>query len=252
MKGFILKKIIHLIHQYVKKGFDACLPSICLLCHLSSKGSLICKYCHNDILLDRVCCLHCGCSLISTQSFCGECLQHHFEFTQLHAVANYQSPFPELIKKLKYDHHLLYADLLGHLLADSILQRYNEMQLEKIDYLIPVPLHIKKHRERGFNQAQLITDALAKCLPVKIPQASLIRDKSTNPQEGLSRHQRLLNLQNAFSLNKEKTLNLEGKYIVLIDDVVTTGATINSLCKILLAEGVKKIDVWCICRTELH
>jgi len=247
-----LKKYIHLIYQQTQKLFEACLPSLCLLCHLPSKNSLVCEYCHEAILTERSYCLRCGCGLSHTQPFCGECLQHHFEFTQLHAVASYQSPFPELIKQLKYNNHLLYADLLGQLLANSILQRYNQAQLQEIDYLIPVPLHKKKHRKRGFNQAQLISEALSKHLPVEITQTTLTRSKLTNAQEGLTRHQRTLNLKHAFSLTEERKVELKGKHIVLIDDVVTTGATINSLCQVLLAAKVKRIDVWCICRTELQ
>jgi len=243
---------MHLIYQQTQKLFEACLPSLCLLCHLPSKSSLVCEYCHDAILIERNCCLRCGCGLSQTQLICGECLQHHFEFTQLHAVASYQSPFPELIKQLKYNNHLLYADLLGQLLADSILQRYSQDQLQEIDYLIPVPLHKQKQRQRGFNQAQLICEALSKRLPVKIAQATLTREKFTHPQEGLTRHQRMLNLKHAFSLTETKKEELKDKHIVLIDDVVTTGATINSLCQVLLAAGAKRIDVWCICRTELQ
>ena len=80
----------------------------------------------------------------------------------------------------------------------------------------------------------------------------MIRNKVTSPQEGLSRSQRTFNLKNAFSVKAEDRENLKGKHVVLIDDVETTGATINSLCQCLLAAGVKRIDVWCICRTELH
>ncbi|TEW53571.1 ComF family protein [Psychromonas sp. RZ22] len=196
--------------------------------------------------------MHCGCGLTASQDFCGECLQHHFDFQQLHAVASYQSPFPELIKQLKYNNQLLVADLLGLLLADSLKQRYNQQQLQIIDYLIPVPLHAKKQRTRGFNQTQLISNALTQNLPVKIAQKTIIRNKFTQAQEGLSRQQRAFNLNNAFSLSAEDKAALAGKYIVLLDDVVTTGATINSLCQCLLAAKVKRVDVWCICRTELQ
>ena len=158
---------------------------------------------------------------------------------------------------MKYNNHLLYADLLGLLLAKSIKLRYNQQQLQEIDYLIAVPLNIQKHRKRGFNQAQLINDALIKHLPVlntatqQMHEQPIIRHKLTTAQEGLSRAQRLLNLNNAFSLSDQAKITLPGKYVVLIDDVVTTGATINSLCQCLLAANVKRIDVWCICRTEL-
>ena len=225
-----MKNLIHSISQYSRKLFEACLPSLCLLCHLPSKQSLICPFCHDAILTERPCCLHCGCGLTSTQSFCGECLKHHFDFTQLHAIASYQSPFPELIKQLKYNNQLLYADLLGQLLADSIKQRYSQQQLQEIDYLIPVPLHIKKHRKRGFNQALLISKALTKYIPITITENVIIRNKFTEAQEGLSRAQRTKNLKHAFSLTKKAETSLQGKYVVLMVAPVVTTSSINKIC----------------------
>lgn len=246
---YLLGSILHYTHL----AAEACLPSQCLLCHLPSNQLLICDFCYREILTERACCLHCGCGLSHSQPFCGECLKHHFDFQALHAVASYQAPFPELIKKLKYNNQLLYADLLGLLLANSVQQRYNQQYLQQIDYLIPVPLHITKHRKRGFNQAQLIANALIKTIPIPMLNKSLIqRNKSTHAQEGLTRIQRTKNLNNAFSVTDEGNKHLPGKHIVLLDDVVTTGATINSLCQCLLAAGVESIDVWCICRTELE
>lgn len=247
-----MQRFIQMLYQNSQTLIEACLPSHCLLCDLPSKQSLICQFCHDSILAERPCCLHCGCGLSTSQAFCGECIQHHFDFKQLHAIASYQPPFPALIKRLKYHHQLLYADLLGLLLADSLQQRYTKQDFEDIDYILPVPLHAKKQRKRGFNQAQLISDALIKQLAITPAKLNVLRNKLTSPQEGLSRHQRAFNLKGAFTLKQEDANSLQGKYIVLIDDVVTTGATINSLCKCLLDAGVKRIDVWCICRTELH
>ena len=247
-----MTSFLRLAYQRSKTLFEACLPSHCLLCDLPSQQSLICQCCHHAILTERPCCLHCGSALVISQPFCGECIKHRFAFQQLHAIASYQSPYPALIKQLKYNNQLLFADLLGLLLATSVKQRYKPQQLQQIDGLIPVPLHINKLRTRGFNQANLITNALIKNLPLQIVKEQVIRNKITTPQEGLSRQQRALNLEGAFSLTPQDQHSLQGKYVVIIDDVVTTGATINSLCHCLLKAKVKRIDVWCICRTELQ
>ncbi|MEG3755468.1 MAG: ComF family protein [Psychromonas sp.] len=189
--------------------------------------------------------------MAQTQNVCGECLKHPFKFTRLITVSGYQAPFPSLIKKLKYNHQLIYADLLGLLLADVIKQRYSEDELDLIDCIIAVPLHIKKHRIRGFNQAQLIANALLKALPLKARLiAPIVRHTPTIAQEGLTRRERTLNLKSAFSITGNGA-DLKGKHVVIIDDVVTTGATINSLCECLTSAGVVKVDVWCISRTEL-
>jgi len=234
-----------------KALLSACLPSHCLICDLHSTDQLICLHCYQAILTERPCCLHCGYGLAQTQNICGECLKHPFKFNRLVTVSGYQTPFPALIKKLKYQHQLIYADLLGLLLAGIIKQNYSTDQLQQIDYIIAVPLHLKKHRIRGFNQAHLIADATLKHLAIRAQLITPIsRNKITSAQEGLTRKQRKLNLNNAFSIT-DTSLNLQGKHIVLIDDVVTTGATINSLCECLINIGASKVDVWCISRTEL-
>lgn len=233
----------------INQLLESCLPSCCLLCHLPSKKSLICDYCLQDILTERSYCLHCGHELTETRPYCGSCLKHPFKFSHLHALGSYQPPFPQLIKQLKYNNQLLNADLLGQLLAQSVQQRYSKQELNSIDYFIPVPLHNKKLRKRGFNQSQLLLDAVLKKLDLVTPIMTLDRDKETNAQEGLSRSQRKRNLQGAFSL--KYPTQLRDKSVVVIDDVVTTGATINALCQCLIKAKVKRIVVWCICRTEL-
>jgi len=251
--GCNLLKFLRILIQQTQILLDGCLPSHCLLCNLPSEQPLICKHCYQSVLKARPCCLHCGCALHTTQAFCGECLKHTFHFQQLHALASYQPPFPKLIKQLKYNNQLIYADLLGLLLADSAKQKYSLQQLQKIDYFIAVPLHIKKLRKRGFNQAQLICDALIKQLPTPaLTLSPIVRTKFTIAQEGLTRQQRIKNLHQVFVLTPKAKNTLFGKYVVLIDDVVTTGATINSLCQCLLQEGVKRVDVWCISRTSLN
>jgi len=235
-----------------RRLFEAFLPSRCLLCHLPSQGALLCHDCHDAVMHHRPCCQHCGCGLNQDQEVCGECLRHRVEFTQLHAIASYQAPFPALIKQLKYHQRLLYADLLGQLLAESVSARYTIQDLQRIDYIMPVPLHPQKQRKRGFNQAQVISQALSQHLPLTQLNNVITRNKTTTPQEGLTRPQRQRNLKNAFSIHPHNPIDLTGKYIVLIDDVVTTGATMNSLCDCLLKAHVARIDVWCICRTELQ
>lgn len=204
------------------------------------------------MLTERTCCLHCGYPLTENRNHCGDCLKHNFLFNELHALSNYQPPFPQLIKQLKYHNQLINAELLGQLLARSIQQRYSQEKLLSIDYVIPVPLHNRKLRSRGFNQSKLISDALLKQLNLTTPSLIITRNKSTQAQEGLTRSQRKRNLNKAFALPDKLTEKVKNKKVVLIDDVVTTGATINALCEVLIKAQVKQIDVWCICRTELN
>ena len=140
---------------------------------------------------------------------------------------------------------------MAELLIDSINASHLKGELSKIDYLIPVPLHKQKLQKRGFNQAQLIAEKISNALAIPLILDATSRKKQTIAQENLSLLERKYNLKNAFSLSDISKTDFKGKYIVTIDDVVTTGSTVNSLCDILQKKGVKRVDVWCLCRTQL-
>lgn len=224
------------------------LPARCLLCHLPSNDKLICVHCQKSLSQERACCQHCGLSLDISADFCGDCLQQKYLFTKLHALASYQAPYPKLIKQLKYEKKLIVAELLGKQLAKSMTAHFSTRAIDCFDYLIAVPLHNKKLRQRGFNQAQLIAQVVSKQINIPLLTGYVERNKETVPQEGLSIAKRKRNLQGAFTVNNN--IKWQGKHIAVIDDVVTTGATINSLCQSLNGENVASITVLCICRTD--
>jgi ComF family protein len=246
-----VKFIFQSLRQDFKHLLELVLPAQCLLCHLPSNNYIICRHCQEALIQKRPCCLHCGLALPKSQPFCGDCLKQNHLFTQLHALANYQKPYPSIIKKFKYAKQLINGELLAELLIKSLTRNLSFQQISQIDYLLPVPLHKGKHQERGFNQAQLLAQTVASQLHLPVLVDAVKRHKQTNAQEGLSFQKRKNNLKNAFTLAENQKNKLSGTYIVLIDDVVTTGATVNSLSQVLLAAGVKRIDVWCICRTAL-
>ncbi|MFT6987477.1 MAG: ComF family protein [Psychromonas sp.] len=245
-----MNSAFYFIKKQLKQLIERVLPAQCLLCGLPSHNKLICPYCQKEMLQARVCCQYCGLSLTNSQLFCGDCVKQKHLFTKLHALASYQPPYPTLIKQLKYEHKLISGELLGQLLADSIASHFSGDQITGFDYLIAVPLHSKKLRQRGFNQAQLIADIVSRQLKIPLLANSVKRNKETQAQEGLSISKRRKNLRAAFTANKNSPL--QGKHIALLDDVVTTGATIDSLCHCLLAEKVSSITVFCICRTDPH
>jgi len=246
-----MKLTFQSVLQTIRLIIDQLLPAQCLLCRLASNNKLICEYCQKTLMIKRPCCQRCGLSLPAYQAFCGDCLQQSHLFTQLHAVADYHPPYPYLIKRFKYAKQLIYGELLSELLTQSVLLNISNRQLAEINYLLPIPLYKQKHRQRGFNQAQILAGALAKKLQIPLLLEAVERHKQTKAQEGLSLQKRKKNLKGAFSITRNQQNKLPGSYIVIIDDVVTTGATVNSLCSVLLQAGVKRIDVWCICRTAL-
>ena len=246
-----MKSALQLILQNLRHFIELVLPAQCLLCRLPSNNKLICKHCQKVLIEDRPCCQRCGLPLPKAQPFCGDCLKQAHLFTQLHALADYQKPYPTLIKKFKYANQLINGELLATLLIESITHNIPLQQRAEVDYLLPVPLHKQKHRQRGFNQAQLLAQQISKQLHLPVLLDTVKRHKQTTAQEELSLAKRKSNLKNAFTIYPNQETKLSGTYIVIIDDVVTTGATVNSLCQVLLQAGVKRIDVWCCCRTAL-
>lgn len=244
--------IFHLITQQAKYVIEQLLPAQCLVCALESNNKLICSHCEKKILAPRKLCLHCALPLNKTADYCGDCLQKTYLFDQIHALDDYKKPLSTLIKQLKYQQQLIAGELLAELLIKSILTRYTKQQLSTFDYLLAVPLHPKKLRLRGFNQSQIIANSLQRTLSIAVLENYVTRSKNTMPQEGLSINKRRRNLAGAFAPHPHATQNITGKNIIIIDDVVTTGATVNSLCQYLKKEGANHLTVLCISRTALN
>lgn len=238
-----------MIKQQSKQLIEQLLPAQCLVCLLKSNNKLICLYCEKKILTQRTYCLHCALPLNKNADYCGDCLQKSYLFNHVHALGDYKKPLSMLIKQLKYQQQLIAGELLAYLLIKSVQSRYTKQQLARFDYLLAVPLHPNKLRKRGFNQAQIITDSMQKVFNIPLLKNCISRNKETLAQEGLSISKRKNNLSGAFAYNKEKDHELVGKNILIVDDVVTTGATINSLCQLLKEQEVNIITVFCICRT---
>lgn len=144
---------------------------------------------------------------------------------------------------MKFQHALTNARLLGELLAEKIQQDwYREKSLP--DVIIPIPLHKKRLRERGFNQALEIARFTAKKLHLPIDASSSLRTKPTLAQTTLSAKERQKNLRGAFLIKE----NFRYQKVAVIDDVITTGHTMMAFCQALKNQGAAQIDVWCCAR----
>lgn len=160
-------------------------------------------------------------------------------FDQVHAPFLFQDAMRFLIHGLKFEQRFQNARLLGTLLAESLRSGEALPQL-----LIPVPLHPKRYRERGFNQAIEIGRTVAKQLQLPLELSACRRHRDTPHQTGLTAKQRRKNLRNAFSV----TRSLAAEHVAILDDVITSGTTANELAKILKNSGVKRVDVWACAR----
>lgn len=224
------------------------LPSPCLLCDGSLPAHsqmLLCPSCQQALpTLEGTICRCCSLPLNSEASFCGECIAQPPAFTASLIPFRYDFPLSALIRRFKYQGSLSAGNSLGQLLLEHVQQHCTAPP----QLLIPVPLHWRKHWQRGFNQAMFTAQYLGKQLGIPVVKACYRREHS-HSQQGLSRHDRLRNLRRAFALRLGLQGFIHNKHVALVDDVVTTGATARSLGELLLKAGAARVDIWALART---
>jgi len=173
---------------------------------------------------------------------CGTCLAQSPAFDQTQVGFYFDKELIDLIHGLKYQNHTAYARILGELLAERI-------DSKDIEAILAVPLFATRFRDRGFNQAELIAESLAKSLGIPIIKGALSRIKDTPTQTHLNAKQRKQNLKNAFEVKKDKLSGL--KHVALLDDVITTGATMQSLAQVIKKQtNVDSIQAWAVAKTK--
>ena len=198
-------------------------------------------------------CKMCGLPFKSRQGddhLCGECIKTPKYFQSARTAAFYTPLTMALIHRFKYNRKIQLAKPLGEVLAKTFLRFW---RIDDIDVIVPVPLHFKRFRQRGFNQAYLIAKAFLNQITntqqasrVKIEKELLCRTLPTVSQTGLKRKSRLKNIKNAF--RAIKPAKVHAQRILLIDDIYTTGATVNECAKTLHNNGASRIDVLTIAR----
>src|SRR6266508_2999512 len=180
---------------------------------------------------------------------CGVCLARPPHFASARAWACYpreeleELPLRQVVQKFKYGRKVSLGKPLGRLMARGCREFLGERQ---IDLIIPVPLHNKRLRWRGFNQSVLLARQIAGAYNIPMDPFVLRRDKATSPQTQLTEEERRRNVRAAFSLNPDRSI--EGKSILLIDDVYTSGATVNECSRTLKKHGAEEVYVLTLAR----
>ncbi len=231
-----------MLTQWWQKNRQRFIAHYCQCCGLAieernaSNGLpwLLCLRCVTALQRPR--CLSCGLEYQQSIDYCGRCLKRPPNWRRLYCVGDYAPPLSSYVQQFKFSRQLHQAELLAELLLLNV-----EPNVEVITF---VPLHWWRQFRRGFNQSEWIARALAKRLGIPC-MALFKRARATQPQLGMTRSQRHKNLNNAFVINTYIDFNS----VAIVDDVVTTGSTVNSLCKLLLDAGVKSVDIYTICRT---
>lgn len=222
-------------------------PSRCLLCghkgqKLGHEAVDLCSNCQRQLPFNEMACLSCALPLpqdISPGAICGKCQKKPPAFDASLSLFRYEQPVVWLIQQLKFNDRLAHARLLGGLLAQKI-QRYDMLS----QCIIPVPLFRKRLRQRGFNQSVELAKPVAKKTGLPLELNLIERVKPTESQTGLDSRQRRKNIKGAFGVVKA----IPYRRVAIVDDVVTTGSTVNEIACVLKRAGVKHVDVWSIAR----
>lgn len=217
------------------------IPAVCVLCkHYHSSRDSLCTQCMQQLKPLPCGCLRCALPLPLDQAgLCGQCIQKYPAIDQVICAYEYQHPLRFLIHAFKYRQALN----LTHLMAQLMMHAQSSIT-HAPQCLVPMPLHPKKIRMRGFNQSQVLARSLGKMMNVPVRTRMCSKVKVTAPQAQLSAEERQKNVLGAFKVKSNSPA-----HITLIDDLLTTGNTANELAKTFKAAGVERVDLWCIART---
>jgi len=222
-------------------------PEECFICSSTIARRQDCGLCGDcwskvvGLRIDGARCPSCGVPLPNfadgSENLCLECVRQPPPYSGARSFGYYSTELRRVIQELKFGGRRPLAQLLAPLMADAFFESWRR---EDFDFITAVPLHPGRRRKRGFNQAELLSRALART--VGLPELRVLRrTAATQSQVGLSDTQRLENVRNAFSC--PHTCRVEGKRILLVDDVVTTGATVASASRTLIDAGAEKVSV---------
>lgn len=222
----------------IRSHLERLLPAQpCLLCGAMSRDGVWCAACEAD--LPRLDAAHCPLCALPTPgaTICGRCLKKRPLFDRTVAPYAYAFPMDKLVQSLKFNEQLQLADAL----AARIAARIKVLP----DVIVPMPLHPARLRARGFNQSQELARRLSQRLDITLLPHACRRVRDTAPQSSLKWKERRRNLHQAFACDA----CIAGKHIAMVDDVMTSGASLNELARVLRRAGAREVSAWVVART---
>jgi ComF family protein len=218
------------------------LPPCCLLCNQAGMPRCdLCQVCFDALPLNREACQRCAEPLAVIAALCVNCQKHPPPFHRVLAPFTYHYPFNVLIPRFKFHQDLAAGRVMAEVFAGAVGR---EALPEAI---VPVPLHLSRLRQRGFDQALVLAKNLSTELCIPVCADGLKRVRSTKAQSDLDAKARSQNCRGAFVARAGPM----PAHVALVDDVMTTGATVRECSKVLLNAGVKRVDVWVMARVAL-
>lgn len=235
------KPIPYTLYQWVWKAIDWVYPPVCGGC--GAAGARWCPECQSSLQrINGNLCPRCGMP-VNKEAICYNCSERPLVIDGLRAYAHYSGALRNAIHRLKYQRDIALAETL----ASFLVELYQEIRWE-IDLVVPVPLGMVRRKERGYNQAAMIAYPFALAVQVSYSGGAIRRVRETASQVDLGFLQRLENVKDAFWADPQK---VAGRTILLIDDVTTTGATLNACAEALKNAGAKTVYGFVVARTFL-
>lgn len=229
--------------RHLLRGLSQGLPSQCAVCH-AWPARPVCDDCVQRFAQPVPRCRSCALPVLTGMRQCGACVLRAPPADQTLAALPYDYPWAGLIGQFKFQQNSGWAHSLATLLRSA---PWVEPALDSADCLLPMPLSAQRLRERGYNQTQMLAQALE---PAKLRSNVLLRVKNTAPQSSLPRTERLDAVRGAYALEPALAHTLHGKRVVLLDDVMTTGASLHEAARVLRRAGAAHITALVLARTE--
>jgi ComF family protein len=224
---------------------DVFFPPVCAVC--GRVGVLLCPACQARLMpVSGAICRCCGRALADeaerSPSLCRACRDAPPPLAQMRAPLRYAEPTSRLIHRLKYEGYFA----LGRPLARQLVTAWPDWQPSP-DLIAPIPLHPRRRFRRGYNQSELLARPLAEAVGVPFSATALRRTRHTPPQVGLGPEARAANVHGAFDAAPSE---VAGRVVLLVDDVLTTGATMSAAAAALLAAGAVAVSAYCLARVS--
>lgn len=216
----------------------------CFICNQKCRQMPLCSQCLNALPHIDHHCYQCGTSL-PYMNYCGRCIKKAPSVDYVIPTVSYINEVPKLIYAFKFDAKLILAPAFASLMQRKLHHFYHNSSFPEI--LIPVPLHKSRIQKRGFNQSLELVKYLSSAFDIPYVTQGCTKHQATQPQSEMTYPARKKNIRGAY-----KAATLPYKHIALIDDVVTSGATINEIAKTIKKGNDLRIDVWCLARTDFN
>lgn len=231
--------MITLLGKILSKISDWIYPPKCIICQNILSLELprwFCEQCRQKLVyIEKPVCIKCGRQAENENTTCPLCAHKTFSFHRNVSLFVYDGDIKDVIHRFKFGNHPEFGEGLAILMAEVFMREFDS----QIDCIVPIPMHRKKERSRGFNQAAILANGVSKAIGVPVC-TGLSRKKQTKPQGSLSAAEREENVKNAFEV-KERMF-FQNKKVLLIDDVFTTGSTVESCAKTLISAGAKEVS----------